>query len=179
MSKRASAKRRAKSRGTPKWLTEEEMDAMARRRCLTILSVLSGETSVSEAVAQQRIARQTYYQMEERGLRAMLAALVPTTTEAGAPTSPEQKIAQLETKVARLEQSKRRLERLLLLTRKVVKPGRLILGRSPSSKPERRSTKRGNKSSPSSKATTSSSPRPNASTPTQDGGDGRSAGSVS
>jgi hypothetical protein len=163
----------ARKRGSPSWLSDKELDEMARRRCLMVLSVLSGEKSVSEVVTEAKIARQTYYQIEERGLRAMLAALLPAMTESGGPTTPEQKLAYLEKRVKVLEQDKRRLERLLLLTRKVIKPGRVALavGRPRKRRAPRPSTKPGSKPSRSSK-TTSSEAR-STSTPTTDGGAAR------
>lgn len=149
---------------------------MARRRCLMVLSVLSGEKTVSDVIAEEKIARQTYYQIEERGLRAMLSALLPAMTDEGAPTSVAQQVALLQKKVALLEQAKRRLERLLLLTRKVVKPGRVVLsvGRPPKRRSTRRSGRSGSKSSHASKTTTSTPATARASsTPTTDGGAGR------
>jgi hypothetical protein len=150
-------RRRTRTRGTPRWMTDKDLDEMARRRAMMILSVLSGERSVSEVIAQEKISRQTYYQIEERGLRAMVSALLPALTESGAPTSQAQKIGELEKKVSKLEKDKRRLERLLLLTRKIVRPGRVALpvGRAPLKKPSApRSTKRGSRPLRSSKKTT-------------------------
>ncbi len=119
--------RRHRARTTPKWITErQELDEMARRRCLLVLSVLSGEKPVTDAIAESGMSRNTYYQMEERALEAMLQALGPTP---GPGRKPEQggRIAELEERLSRLEQEKRRAERLLLLTRKVVRRGRLTL----------------------------------------------------
>lgn len=150
-------RRRTRTRGTPRWMTDKDLDEMARRRAMMILSVLSGERSVSEVIAQEKISRQTYYQIEERGLRAMVSALLPALTESGAPTSQAQKLLELEKKVSNLERDKRRLERLLLLTRKIVRPGRVALpvGRTPLKKPlAPRSTKRGSRLSRNSKKTT-------------------------
>ncbi len=150
---------------------------MARRRCLMVLSVLSGEKTVSDVIAEEKIARQTYYQIEERGLRAMLSALLPAMTDEGAPTSAAQQVALLQKKVALLEQAKRRLERLLLLTRKVVKPGRMVLsiGRPPKRRSTRRSGRSGSKPSRASKTTmnTTAATVRTSSTPTTDGGAGR------
>lgn len=99
---------------------------MARRRCLLVLSVLSGEKPVTDAIAEGGMSRNTYYQLEERALEAMLQALGPSP---GPGRKPDQgaRIAGLEARIARLEQEKRRAERLLLLTRKVVRRGRLTL----------------------------------------------------
>jgi hypothetical protein len=119
--------RRHRSRPVPKWIQErQELDEMARRRCLLVLSVLSGEKPVTDAIAESGMSRNTYYQMEERALEAMLEALGPTP---GPGRKPDQasRIAALEERLGRLEQEKRRAERLLLLTRKVVRRGRLTL----------------------------------------------------
>lgn len=118
--------RKHRSRPVPRWIKEkQELDEMARRRCLLILSVLSGEKPVSDAIAESGLSRNTYYQLEEKALDAMLAALGPKPPGRKADQSAE--IAALEAKVTRLEDEKRRAERLLLLTRKVVRTGRLTL----------------------------------------------------
>jgi hypothetical protein len=90
-----------------------------------VLSVLSGEKPVSDAIAEAGIARPTYYQLETRALRAMLAALNPLASSK-ADGSPDlsraaaARIGQLEKRVRDLEQEKRRADRLLLLTRKAM-----------------------------------------------------------
>ena len=123
---RASARRAraGRARPVPKWLKNPQgLDAIARSRCLMVLSVLSGEKPVSEAIAQARISRGTYYQMETRALNAMLAALNPIATVAPA-VRPDLSATRIEALVARirtLEQDKRRTQRLLLLTRKSIR----------------------------------------------------------
>lgn len=121
---RAHAKtRKHRSRPIPKWLKHSsELEAVARSRCLMLLSVLSGERPVTEAIAEAKISRGTYYQLETRALRAMLAVLNPLAVSApnGAVelSAASARIAQLEAQVKRLEQDKRRAQRLWLLTRK-------------------------------------------------------------
>lgn len=158
--------RRRRSRPLPKWIKEkQELDEMARRRCLLILSVLSGEKPVSDAIAESGLSRNTYYQLEEKALDAMLSALGPTPPGRRPDRSSE--VAALQAKVMRLEEEKRRAERLLLLTRKVVRTGRLTLpglGRP-------RSTTGGAKPSSGSAPTSPSSVSP--SIPTPAGGAGR------
>jgi hypothetical protein len=108
-------------RRTLNWLQHPEFDAIARSRCLMLLAVLSGERSVSEAIAEAKISRPGFYQLENRALNAMLSALNPrmTATPEGLPdASAAGRIVQLQRKVERLEQEKRRSQRLLLLTRK-------------------------------------------------------------
>jgi len=123
---------RHRARPTPGFLMEQQdLDDIARRRCLMILSVLSGQTPVTDAIEGTEISRQNYYQMEERALRAMLRALTPgqdQSTPIGPDPQQARRITELETKVRELEQDKRRNERLLFLTRKVVAPGPLKLG---------------------------------------------------
>jgi len=107
-------------------MEQQDLDDIARRRCLMILSVLSGQTPVTDAIEGTEISRQNYYQMEERALRAMLRALTPgqdQSTPIGPDPQQARRITELETKVRELEQDKRRNERLLFLTRKVVAPG--------------------------------------------------------
>lgn len=121
-----SRPRRHRSRPVPKWLKErQDLDEMARRRCLLVLSVLSGEKPVSDAIAESGLSRNTYYQLEEKALEGMLSALGPTPPGRKPDRSGE--LAALQVRVTRLEEEKRRAERLLLLTRKVVRRGRLTL----------------------------------------------------
>ena len=103
-----------------------------------VLSVLSGEKPVTEAIEKARISRGTYYQMETRALRAMLAALNPLAASrqdgsADLSAAAAARIAQLEGRVKGLEQEKRRADRLLLLTRKAMRlvPMALPRGRPP------------------------------------------------
>jgi hypothetical protein len=123
-------RRRRRARPTPRWLTRRtDLDQMAQRRCLLVLSVLSGERPVSDVIEEAQISRPMYYQLEERALRAMLVALTPGASEPGA-TEPAKRIAELEQRVGQLEADKRRGERLLLLTRKVLKgPMKMSVGR--------------------------------------------------
>jgi hypothetical protein len=138
---------RRRARTTPEWLHErEDLDEMARRRCLMVLSVLSGERPVTDVIAEAQISRGTYYNLEERALKAMLVALVPGATEAPS-ESPAMRIAELEKKVARLEQEKRRGERLLLLTRKTLKRGPMKMEGHGRPSKQRGSTTRGKKPS--------------------------------
>lgn len=132
----AEGRRKPRRRRTPNWLKHPEFDTVARSRCLMLLSVLSGERSVSEAIAEAKISRPSFYQLENRALNAMLSALnprAPTTLEGLPDASAAGRIEKLQRQVQRLEQEKRRGERLLLLMRKsirapVIKPRR---GRPP------------------------------------------------
>lgn len=119
----ADRRRKLRRRSVPKWLSQsQELNAIARSRCLLVLSVLSGEKPVTEAIVEARISRPGYYQMEMRALKAMLAALNPlaSTADDGSPnlSAAMRRIGQLEQQVQKLTQDKRRAERMLLLTRK-------------------------------------------------------------
>lgn len=83
-----------------------------------LLSVLSGEKPVTEAIAQAKISRNTYYQMETRALNAMLAALNPIASLKDKEPDLGAKVEELKERIRKLEQEKRRAQRLLLLTRK-------------------------------------------------------------
>ena len=112
------AARKRRSRRAPKWLQPTDgLDAVARRRCLLVLSVLSGETPVSDAIEEARISRGTYYKLETRALRGMLQALNPLSTWSGKERLARERIGALEAKLARSEQERRRLQRLLRLVR--------------------------------------------------------------
>jgi hypothetical protein len=167
---------------------------MAKRRCLMILSVLSGERPVSEVIEEHGLSRGTYYNLEQRALDAMLAALVPgasAETPDASSAIPAKRIADLEAKVQRLEQEKRRAERLLFLSRQVLGQGavKMSVGRPPKNAPPRSSTTTGRSASrPRTKKPTttpaslkaSAAPPPSASgsistpsTPSADGVDAR------
>lgn len=187
-----SPRRRHRPRPTPSWLLEQQdLDDIARRRCLMVLSVLSGETPVTDAIASANISRQLYYQLEERALKAMLKALTPGS-ESAPVTGPDpaslRRIAELEAKVSHLEQDKRRIDRLLYLTRKVVKTGPLTTGsRGRRPKPRLGSPSAGPTPSRYSAKTTPTAPAPrhfqavgtDVSTPTPDGEVERSSGTES
>lgn len=167
----AKRSKRGGARPTPRWLMKrEDLDEVARRRCLLLLSVLSGERSVTEAIGEADVSRQMYFDLEKRALSAMLTALVP-----GSEDSAANRLEELEQKVVELERGKRRAEKLLELTRKVVRPGTLktAAGRPRGSRPRRRSTTPG--STPSTNSTTKS-PSPASAAPSiprKDGEDGR------
>lgn len=150
--KKPKQQRRPRSRPTPKWLESQALEELAQRRCLMILSVLSGEKPVTEAIKEAEITRPLYYQLERKALVAMLEALMPSPP--GRQKASSSQIREMEEKIQQLEKEKRRAERLLLLTRKALKPGPM-------------KTARGR---PSKKRTTSSpADMPSTSTPTKDG----------
>ena len=130
-------------------LMAKDLDAIAQRRCLMILSVLSGEKSVEEATSEVQMQAANYYQLETKALKAMLVALTPGV---GAGAEPTTLMKQLEEKVTTLERDKRRMERLLMLTRQVVKPGPMSTGQT--GRVRLRSTGSGSTPSRSSKRST-------------------------
>jgi hypothetical protein len=126
--RRASAgdgRRKHRARLMPKWLKDpKRMNAVAHSRCMMVLSVLSGETPVSDAIAQARISRGTYYQLETRALNAMLSALNPLATakRRAPPDLSAHRIEVLTDRIKVLEQDTRRMRRLLMLARKAKEP---------------------------------------------------------
>jgi hypothetical protein len=155
----------------PRWLTgRKDLDQVAQRRALLILSVLSGHTPVTTAIAEHGISRPLYYQLETKALVGMMRALVPGANAASSPddATPMQQIVELEEKVARLEQENRRLDRLLFFAKKVLPSGPLAFPQRRGRKPGRRSTTNGLSPSLASKKPTTPS-APSTSTPTKDG----------
>jgi len=99
--------------------------------------VLSGQSTISGAIKDAQISSAMYYQLEGRALTAMLEALAPTTkTENGQERS--RSFSSLQARVEHLEREKRRLERLLAMTTKVVKPGPMKTAMGRPSKKTRR-----------------------------------------
>lgn len=135
--RRRGGARRHRVRPTPKWLlSSAEIDQVAKARCLMLLSVLSGEKPVTDAITEVGISRGTYYQLETRALEAMLRALGREAAETPREeASGLRRIAELERKLRRVEAAKRRAERLLLMTRRVVKGGVTLRGRTSSTRP--------------------------------------------
>jgi hypothetical protein len=168
-------KRRARrARPTPRWLTQaQDLDEMAKRRTLMVLSVLSGEKAVSDAIEEAKVSRPLYYQLETKALQAMLRALAPGAELTGTPGADgmARRISELEEQVKQLIQQKRRSERLLFLTRKVVKRGPMAQeNRGRPRKARSSSMSSGARSSTSSTPPTGlSPPEPVPSTPTRDG----------
>ena len=104
------------------FLKSQELNEIAQRRTLMLLSVLSGEKPVTDAIAEAQISRPHYYQLEERGLQALLVAMEPGAGP-GRPAETSVRLLQMEERVKELESDKRRLERLLHMTRKVLRSG--------------------------------------------------------
>lgn len=115
--------RKRRSRPMPKWLKKKgELDEIAQRRTLMFLDVLSGATPVTDAIEQAQISRATYYKLEEQALKAILVAMEPGAVPGRAPEI-STRLWQVEARVKELEMDKRRLQKLLSMTRKVLRPG--------------------------------------------------------
>lgn len=118
-------RRKPRSRVTPRWLMKRpDLDMVARNRVLMVIAVLSGEKPVTTAVEEAGISRGFYYQLETKALNAMLLALAPGGDSDPSPSAMglTQRVRDLEQKLERAEQEKRRAERLLFVTRKLVGP---------------------------------------------------------
>ena len=170
---KADRRREPRSRGMPRWLTgRTDLDQVAQRRTMLILSVLSGHTPVTTAIAEHGISRPLYYQLETKGLVGMMRALIPGANAAASPgdATPMRQVVELEERVARLERENRRLERLLFFAKKVLPSGPVAMPERRGRKPGRRSTSAGPAPSPCSKKSATSSPSSNqASIPTTAG----------
>lgn len=162
-------RREPRRRGVPRWLTgRTDLDQVAQRRTLLILSVLSGHTPVTTAISEHGISRPLYYQLEMKGVVGMMRALAPGAGSTSPDdATPARQIADLEMKVTRLEMENRRLERLLLLAKRILPEGPVAFPERRGRKPGRRSTSGGPGPSPGSKrpATTTSSTTTSTQTP--------------
>jgi hypothetical protein len=141
--------RRKRARPLPSQLKAQDLDEIAKRRCLMLLDVLSGRVPVTDAITQGKISRGTYYQLEAKALSAMMAAMSPTAEAGGPATVRTKELEALEQKVKKLEIEKRRLEHLLVVATKIVQSGPLTTGRG--RPPKRRSAVAGPTASPDSK----------------------------
>jgi hypothetical protein len=107
----------------PKWLLNpSEAQAIAHGRCLMVLSVLSGQRTVSQAIEEQKICRTLYYQLEGRALKGMVRALNParseSTNERRELRRAQARLRQLNARLTLMTQRKRSVERLLALVMK-------------------------------------------------------------
>jgi len=178
-------KRKMRSRPAPRWLTKaNDLDEIAQRRCLMILRVLSGEQPVTQAIEEAKLTRPHYYLLERRAVEAMVRALMPgAESSESAATTQTGRIRELEEQVKKLEQEKRRNERLLFLTKRVLSSGPLKMsapgrprGRPPKTTSDRSSTKTGKKASPRSTSKSKTTEATSNSTPTRDGADAPPSG---
>jgi hypothetical protein len=117
---RKPQRHRRTSHNLPLWLMQPaEQQAIAQRRTLMILAVLSGQKSVQEVIEQEQVSRALYYQLEDRGLQGMLKALSPriegVTSEHRELMQAREQVRTLSERVKSLTQRKRSVERLLRL----------------------------------------------------------------
>lgn len=160
---KSDRRREPRRRGVPRWLSgRTDLDQVAQRRTLLILSVLSGHLPVTTAIEKHGISRPLYYQLETKGLVGMMRALIPGANATANPddATPMRQVADLEEKIARLEQENRRLERLLYFAKKVLPEGPLAFPQKRGRKPGRRSTTAGLAPSPASTKASSTKPTP-------------------
>ncbi len=176
MNSTSVSKRGNRRKGVPAVLSRLDADEMAKRRCVMLLNVLSGESSISQAIAEAKISSALYYQLEAKALSAMLRALSPERGAEDLGEEQSRSLAGLEEKTKRLEMEKRRLERLLSMTKKVLTPGPMKQNnrgrprRSTSSKRSLRSSKKAAPSSPAPEKMMDTRGAPDqASPPTPDG----------
>jgi len=121
--KRPLRRRRSPRPHWPRWLSSPAgQQQMARARCLMILSVLAGQKTVSEAIADSKITRALYYQLEMKALHGMMTALDPLSNtpmnEREELTLMRARLKALGLQVKQLTQRKRSAERLLQLVLK-------------------------------------------------------------
>src|SRR5262245_60739274 len=94
------------------------MNPKAQRRAELILQVRSGQITATEAAQTLGISRQRYYEWEQRGLQALLAALQDHPTgRPRTPTDPEKeallrRVQQLEQQI-QIHEEKEQLRQLL------------------------------------------------------------------
>lgn len=104
-------------------------DKEARAKVAMVLSILAGEKSIAEACRETGLKPLTYYKLEERMLRAMVAtAKMPARR--GRQKDPLAESTALVSETEALRQEHRRLQSLMRVTRKLLpKPPRRGPGR--------------------------------------------------
>jgi hypothetical protein len=116
-------KRRHRAHPAPRWLVKKgELNEIAQRRTLMLLDVLSGMKPVTDAIAEAQISRATYYKLEDQALKAILESMEPGALQAKSPEL-STRMLEMEEQLKRLTADKRRLEKILTMTRKVLRPG--------------------------------------------------------
>jgi len=96
----------------------EEMRKLARERAMVILQVRSGALTAKEGAKRLGISRKTYYEWEEKSLRAMALAL--ENRPAGRPPVP------LDPEKESLREKIRELEKKLDLAEKTIEVKELL-----------------------------------------------------
>jgi hypothetical protein len=122
--------RERRTRPTPKLLTEaNEKNEVGKRRTLLVLSVLSGQRTVSDVIEESKMTRQSYYNMETRAVMVMLRELGASGGLTAEYRRAQQEVREQELRIERLLEDKRRLEHLLMVTRRLVKTGPMTLAK--------------------------------------------------
>lgn len=95
----------------------------AKTKVALVLEILAGEKSIAEACRQTGIKPMQYYKLEERMVRAMLAAAVVKPGK-GRWKDPMAEASALATETEELRQEHRRLKSLVRVSKKLFKAGR-------------------------------------------------------
>lgn len=161
--------RSLRSRPVPSMLSKNDVDTMAKRRVMMVLHVLSGRVPVTQAIEDAKISRGTYYQLETRALQAMLRALAPSSTSDDETSTDGATLVELKARVDKLEVERRRLERLLAMTTKVLGKGPMATARG---RPRRSSRTAAKSKSTTRNRIDKAAKSAEASTPKPAGGDG-------
>ncbi len=98
-------------------------DQEAKSKVSLVLDVLAGEKSISEACRQTGIQPMQYYKLEERMVRAMLAAATLKPGR-GRRKDPLAEASALATETDELRKEHRRLKSLVRVSKKLFKTGR-------------------------------------------------------
>ena len=100
--------------------TLEIEDQDAKGKVSLVLTVLSGEKSISEACRETGLKPLSYYKLEERMLRAMLAsASMPSLR--GRRKDPLSQASSLVEETAQLREEHRRLQSLMRISKKLLR----------------------------------------------------------
>lgn len=100
-----------------------EGNETAKKRAWMVLSVLSGQVGVSEAVREEKISPSRYYQLETKALKGMVYALSPE--EGQARGTMQERLERAQRKLAKLEEEQARQRQLLRMARKMWGTGSL------------------------------------------------------
>ena len=94
-----------------------EGNETAKKRAWMVLSVLSGQMGVSEAVREEKLSPSRYYQLETKALKGMVYALSPE--EGQARGTMQERLERAQRKLAKLEEEQARQRQLLRMARKM------------------------------------------------------------
>ena len=84
-------------------MSQDQLEALARRRAEIIVQVQGGKLTVKEAAERLGVSRKTYYQWERRALQGMMQAL--QDKESGRPSKqPDEQTQAMQKRLAELEE---------------------------------------------------------------------------